>query len=463
MQVGSAFHDSVDFLIVSRAFGSYGVGVVGLASLIRFLCEGISFCFGFAAIAKIPMLIGENKQVEARQLIVDLYRVGIGLSIPIAIVVYFICEPMLRYMGCPEFMLHDSLTYITPIAWAIPLMVILQISMGVIQGEGRSILCGILQLAVLVFNCGVISPIILFGCKAGVTWSGVAYLLSRGIPGIILAVLIFCGVFSLKPRISMWKTPVHSNVWHALKLASSFLVFLITNVFPPMLMVHYLLKAAGNIGQLTDVNAAFNTVMKTSVLVGSWTEGFSQGFMAAGSYATGAADIRRFVRLAFWGLVFCFVSQVIFIPLMVIDPWVPTSIWLSTNEEKYWSRRLNGILFYSQWLQSASEVTNCVCISFGNGWAPLIPAVVKAVVEIVGVIGLYEDGGTEDPRRIVYIYPIMDVCVFLVDLLFFFTLILPHIRKNWTAEDEDKDSAKPSLDGPEPGEATGPTVTPDEI
>jgi Na+-driven multidrug efflux pump len=472
MQVGSALHDSIDFLIVSRAFGSYGVGVAGLAALIRFVCEGISLYFGFAAIIKIPMLIGENKQAEARQLIVDLYRVGLLMSIPFAIICYFISEPMLKYMGCPEFMLHDSLTYITPITTTIPFLVLLQLAMGVIQGEGRSVLCGILQVSVFVLNCGVISPIILFGAGAPVTWSGVGYALSHALPGIVLTILIFCGKFSLKPKLSLLKNPINPNVWDALKLASSFLVFLVTNTFPPMLMVHYLLLAAGNIGEFEVVNAVFNVVMKTTVFVGSWTEGFSQGFMAAGSYATGARDIFRFAKLAFWGFFFCFVFQVIFMPLMIADPWVPSSIWLTSESEKDWARRMNGIPFYTQFLQSISEVTNCVCMSFGNAWAPLVPAVVKGVLEIGASIGLYEHGGGDThPERIVYVYPIMDCSVFLIDVIYFFVLILPYVRKQVALVEQDKDgglaptisydptpvpTTKSSYEAPEPSRESDP-------
>jgi Na+-driven multidrug efflux pump len=142
MHVGSALHDSVDFLLISKAFGSYGLEATGLAALIRFVCQGISLYFGSAATIKLPMLIGENRQADARQLIVDLYRVSIVLAIILAIVVYYISGPMLHYMGCPADMFHDSLTYIRPIACSIPFLTVTQLSLGVIQGEGRSVLCG---------------------------------------------------------------------------------------------------------------------------------------------------------------------------------------------------------------------------------------------------------------------------------------------------------------------------------
>jgi Na+-driven multidrug efflux pump len=457
MQVGSALHDSIDFLLISRAYGSYGVGVVGLASLIRFVCEGISFYFAFAAIIKLPMLIGEGKQVEARQFIVDLYRVGIALSIPFAIVVYFLSEPMLKYMGCPEFMLPDSMKYITPIAWTIPLFVILQLSMGVIQGEGRAVLCGILQFSVVSFNCAVVSPIVFFWIKAPLSWSGFPYVLSHGLPGIVLMILIFTGRFSLKPKMRLWKNKLSSHVWHSLKLASSFLLFLVTNVFPPMFMVHYLLLAAHNTGEFDVVNPTFNTLMKIITFVFSWVEGFSQGFMAAGSYATGAANIRRFLRLALWGFIFCFVCQIIFMPVTLIDPWVPTSIWLSLPEEKEWSRKINGIPFYTQFLQSVSEITNCMCISSGNGWAPLVPAVVKGVVEIGAVLGLYNaEGGSSDPKRIVYVYNILDGVVFVLDIGFWALIIRPYIRRELENASDEKelsgDKAESSRALPEPDE-----------
>jgi Na+-driven multidrug efflux pump len=434
MQVGSALHDSIDFLLISRAYGSYGVGVVGLASLIRYACEGISFFFAFAAMIKLPMLIGEGKQVEARQFIVDLFRVGFALSIPLAVIVYFLCEPMLTYMGCPEFMLPDSMKYITPIAWCIPLFVILQISMGVIQGEGRAILCGILQISVVSFNCAVVSPITFFAIKAPLSWSGFPYVISHGLPGIILMILIFMGKFSPKPTLSQCLKGIHRNVWHSLKLASSFLLFLVTNVFPPMFMVHYLLLAAMNIGVFDIVNPVFNTLMKVQVFAFSWIEGFSQGFMAAGSYATGSSNIRRYVKLAFWGFVFCFISQLIFMPITLIDPWVPTSIWLSTEKEKEWARKMNGIPFYTKFLQAAAEVINCMCIAAGNGWAPLLPAIGKGVIQIGVSLALYGDG--DDPTKIVYAYPILDGCVLVMDILFCIFIIRPHIMKELALERE---------------------------
>ena len=430
MQVGSALHDSVDLIMISKAYGSFGVSVAGLASLIRFVCDGIALYFGFAATIKIPMLIGQNRQQDARQVIVDLFRMGLVFSVVLAVIVYFLAEPMLKYMQCPDFIRPSSMTYITPIIGTLPFLVVLQLSMGVIQGEGRSILCGILQFGVFVLNCGVCSPIILFACDAPVEWSGVPFTLAHVIPAIILFILIHSGCFSLKPTWSMWRKPLGREVWDALKLASSFLLFLVTNTFPPMLLVHYLLKAAGNIGELENVNAAFNVVMKTTVFVNSFTEGFSQGFMAAGSYATGAREIMRFVKLAMWGFIFCLATQIFFMPIALVDPWLTAKLWLSSDKEKYWARQLNGIPFYTQFLQAANEITNCICMSFGNGWVPLIPAVLKGVLEIGTVIGLYETGnGDTDPRRVLYVYPVMDIAVFILDIIFLFTIIIPYVKK----------------------------------
>jgi Na+-driven multidrug efflux pump len=244
----------------------------------------------------------------------------------------------------------------------------------------------------------------------------------------------------------MWLRPLGPHVWTGLKLASSFLVFLVTNSFPPMLMVHYLLLAAMNIDNFAPVNAAFNVVMKTTVFVGSWTEGFSQGFMASGSYATGAKDIMRFVKLAIWGFVFCFVTQVIFMPICIPDPWITGRIWLTTDDEKYWARQFNAIPFYTQFLQSASEVTNCVCMSFGNAWVPLVPAVVKGCLEIGTVIGLYRSAdGNSNPKRIVYVYPVMDCAVFVIDLFFLFTIIIPYVKKEKALAEKETDTTEPAL------------------
>ncbi|OHT05897.1 hypothetical protein TRFO_26259 [Tritrichomonas foetus] len=426
--VGTALHDSCDLLVISHAYGSYGVSVAGLSSLIRFFCVGVSLYFGYAATLKLSSLIGQNRQAEAKQVIADLFRFSILVSIPAAVVIYFITEPILIYMNCPPNIRKDSITYILPIIATLPTTVMLQLSMGVIQGEGRSLLCGLFQLGVFVLNCCVFAPIIEIAAKAPINWSGVPYTLAHGIPGIVLMVLIFQGKFSIKPTWSMWLRPFSREIWDALKVASSFIIFLIVNSFPPMLLMHYLLGSAASIGDLDVVNSSFNVLMKITAFVNAFTTGVSQGFMAAGSYSHGAREIHRFVKLAQWALLICLILQFIFIPIVVPKPWIVAKMWLNTPEEEYYSTKIDRIPFYTQFLNAVNEVTNCCCMSFGQGWAPYVPAILKGILTIVGTIAFYYTGKT-DPVRIVYVYNVCDIAIFLVDIIFFFTIIRPYVKK----------------------------------
>ncbi|KAK8886687.1 hypothetical protein M9Y10_042154 [Tritrichomonas musculus] len=437
--VGTALHDSCDLLVISEAYGSYGVSVAGLSSLIRFFCVGVSLFFGTAATIKISTLIGQNRQQEARQVIADLFRIAIIVSIPAAIIIYFITEPVLKYMNCPEFIRKDSISYILPIIVTLPTTVMLQLSMGVIQGEGRSVLCGILQLGVFILNCCVFAPIIEIAAKAPIKWSGVPYTLAHGIPGIILMVLIFQGTFSIKPTWSMWGRKFGHEIWDALKNASSFLIFLLANTFPPMLLMHYLLGAAGSIGQLENVNNSFNVLMKVQAFVNSFSTGISQGFMTSGSYCHGAREIDRWVKLLLWALLISFILQIIFIPIIVPKPWIVGKIWLNSPEEEYYSNKIIRIPFYTNFLFSVNEMTNTCCMSVGKGWAPYVPAVIKGILTIVASIGLYYTGKSE-PVRIVYVYNILDAATFIIDVIFVFVIILPYIKKEKLLNENDQSS-----------------------
>lgn len=429
--VGTALHDSCDLLIISEAYGSYGVSVAGLSSLIRFFCVGFSLFFGTAATIIISTLIGQNRQQEAKQVIADLFRVALISSIPAAIIIYFITEPVLKYMNCPEFIRKDSLSYILPIICTLPTTVMLQLSMGVIQGEGRSILCGILQLGVFILNCCVFAPIIEIGAKAPINWSGVPYTLAHGIPGIILMILIFQGVFSIKPTWKMWSKPFGNEILNAIKNASSFLIFLLANTFPPMLLMHYLLGAAGSIGQLENVNNSFNVLMKIQAFVNSFSTGISQGFMTSGSFCHGAHQINRWIQLLLWALLISFVLQIVFIPILEPKPWIVAKIWLNTEEEELYADKIIRIPFYTNFLFCVNEMTNTCCMSVGRGWAPYIPAVTKGVLTIVASIGLYYTG-KNNPVRIVYVYNILDAAIFIIDVIFVFVIILPYVKKEKT-------------------------------
>ena len=424
--VGTALHDSCDLLVISEAYGSYGVSVAGLSSLIRFFCVGISLFFGTAATIKISTLIGQNRQQEAKQVIADLFRIAIIASIPAAVIIYFITEPVLKYMNCPEFIRKDSISYILPIIVTLPTTVMLQLSMGVIQGEGRSILCGILQLGVFILNCCIFAPIIEIAAKAPIKWSGVPYTLAHGIQG----------VFSIKPTWSMWAKPFGHEIWDALKNASSFVIFLIVNTFPPMLLMHYLLGAAGSIGQLENVNNSFNVLMKIQAFVNSFSTGISQGFMTSGSYCHGAREVNRWVSLLLWALLISFVIQIIFIPIIIPKPWIVAKIWLNTPEEQYYADKIIRIPFYTNFLFCLNEIANTCCMSVGKGWAPYVPAVIKGILTIVASIGLYYTGKSE-PVRIVYVYNILDAATFVIDVIFVFVIILPYIKKERMLNEND--------------------------
>jgi hypothetical protein len=76
-------------------------------------------------------------------------------------------------------------------------------------------------------------------------------------------------------------------------------LFLGHSHFLPMFIVQYLLSFAIKIGIFEVINPIFSAFMTIHRFSFSWVEGFSQGFILTGSYATGVADIRWFVNLAF--------------------------------------------------------------------------------------------------------------------------------------------------------------------
>ena len=427
--VGQALHDSCDLLMISKAYGDYGITCTGLASLMRFFCVGVALFFGDAATLRLPYLIGQNRQEDAKKLVCDLFRVSLIVNVFFPFVAYFLTEPVLKYMNCPEYALKDAVGYILPICVTIPFTTLLHLSLGVLQGEGRSLLCGLIQLAVFVFNICILAPIILLGIKAPISWSGVPFSLAHGISGIIMTILIFSGKFSLKPTWSMWKEPLGKEVWQALKVASSIIISLMVGTWPPMLLTHYLYQVAFNINQFSDINNAFNTLMKIYPFVNSFTTGITQGFMTAASYSTGARQIDRFVSLAKWALLIALILQVIFIPIIVVEPWIVTRIWVSYSESgRYWANKLNGIPSYTQWVNAINEMVSCLLMSFGQGWVPYIPQVLKAIAMCVASYGLYERDPYY-PELQLYVYNICDAVLIVCDIVFFFAIIIPYVKK----------------------------------
>ncbi|OHS99331.1 hypothetical protein TRFO_34236 [Tritrichomonas foetus] len=430
--VGNAVHDALDMYIISKALGERCLQIVGFSSIIRFLLRSFAVYFSQGAVSRVPSLIGERRQAEASQVITDLYRLTLIAMIFMPVVFVFISKPMLVFMGCTQEIAEECLSYLIPIICVSPFTGIYQMSCGFLQSEGRSVLNGMMQLSAFVINCGIFAPILLFWAKVQLNLAGLAFALSQIVPSVVLLILIFNGKFNLKPSWRQWSHKFSPETLVSLKLATSFILTILAGAFPPMVMMNFMMKAAAEVGTSSAVANGFSVFLKIQTLVNSFSQGFSQGMLASGSYANGAKKQRRMFLLFGWTILVTSLILLIFTPLMIFKPEWIASFWMSNNEELDYTKLMFKIPFFTNFLNSINDTVISLLLSATFAYSAMAPSLVRGAFYIIGACILYYTDKT-NPRRMMYVYVINDLVVLFVDAIILIhplKVMIGHMRKN---------------------------------
>lgn len=412
---GISFHDAVDMMLISKALGDDAVGIVGFSSLIRYLSVCVTIFFAQSTIAKIAGLIGAGRKEEAGQVITDLFRISFITMIGVSTMFYFVAIPMLSFMGCTPQMAESGRQYITPILIGMPFTALFQLSCGFIQSQGRSILCGILQFAAFALNCGFISPILLFVVKVPIKYAGVSFALSQSIPGIILTILIFSGKFNIRPGWSLFFKKVAKETLNALLLGTPFILNILAGALPPMVLLHYMMKAAVTSGLADKIPNAFSVFLKLQSAVNSVSIGINQGLMTTGSYARGSGNYARLIQLFIRAVIITECYHLCWVPLMQIrGDWV-ASIWMSEKDQLAFAKIFLRMPFYTNWLIPLNDSSVNFLLASGRPIIAMIPSLLRGTVVLIATFVFYYTGKNK-PMRMMYAYNSQDVIVIILDI-----------------------------------------------
>lgn len=414
---GISFHDAFDlFLISLRYKEDHALQVVGFASLVRFLCLCVAIYFSQALITKIGGLMGAKKMDAAVQVVTDLFRLGFLTMCVVPVMFYFAAKPMLIFMNCDEATAEEGRAYLTPLLIAMPFITIFQMSCGFLQSEGRSILCGAMQLTGFALNCGVLSPIMLFGVRVNLSLAGLSFALSQSLVGIVLMFFIFGGKFGLKPTWRSWCKPFMKDSFHGMLLALPFLVNVLAATLPPMLLLTMMMKAAGEAGNQPEVGAVFPVFIKLNSAINSVSIGFCQGFLGAGSYANGAQNFRRLLHLF---LILCALTwfyHAVLMPILVFKTEWPCSIWLTKKEDLDLAKKMVRIPFYTNTLIPLNFALVNFLLCMKKPLVALALTIVRGGLYVAYTFILYRTG-KDNPIRMMYAYNMDDSTLFLLGIL----------------------------------------------
>lgn len=410
---GISLHDAVDLAIISKALGESSLQIVGFSSLVRYLCLCGSIYFSQATVAKVSGLMGENRLKEAAHVVADIFRLGTVGILLIAGMFFFVSKPMLRFMGCDEEITCKGFEYLIPVLISMPFINIFQIACGFLQSEGRSILCGVMQLSAFALNCCVFAPILLFWVKVPLKYAGISLALSQSLPGLVLFFFIFTGKFGLKPT---WKQLIggfSKESFHALLLASPYFVNVLAGSLPSMLLLDMMMKAAKTAGIATEVGAVFPVYLKLNSAINSVSIGLCQGFLTAGSYCRGAMQWNRLLRLFVTIVVITSLYHLSLMPMLIFHAEIPSKIWINNDTQLEIAKKMIRIPYYTNLLIPMNYAFIIMLLVMRKAVIALALTIIRGALYVgYTCIFYYTDKG--DPIRMMYAYNVDDITMFLV-------------------------------------------------
>ncbi len=234
----------VDVFFVGR-LGAEAVAAVGMIDSLMVIVYTVGMGLSMAATAMVARRIGEKNPEEASTASFQVMLLGLGLSVPIALVGIVFAPDLLRLMGATDAVVDVGATYGAILFGSNVLILYLFIINAIFRGAGDAVLAmSVLWIANLI-NI-VLDPALIFGWgpfpELGITGAAIATCIGRGTGVLLQLYLLLRGngrvrlmVHTLKVNVQMMRRIVSISIPATLQYfigsASWILIFRIIALF----------------------------------------------------------------------------------------------------------------------------------------------------------------------------------------------------------------------------------------
>ena len=203
-QIALAIESFIETIWASKAIGKDGMSAISSYAPFESITQAFGLTASFAGSCAISAMIAtkKNDKEAASQVIVDLLRVCFVVGVVIPSVLCPLAEKSVLLFGTSEKIAKLGFEYILPILICTVTTCMFLAVNGFIEGEGRPILVSLVTVLASVANVAILCPLFLLGFKVGLIGAGIAKVLSRVIPCIILLTFYFKGAFTFKPKLN---------------------------------------------------------------------------------------------------------------------------------------------------------------------------------------------------------------------------------------------------------------------
>lgn len=145
MQVCGALYGIISTMWVSKSVGNIGVTAISAYSTFDNIGRAFGFFLSVSASTKVSQLFGKGKHDEANQVVCDLLRMCVVCWIIVPAILLPIVNICCKWFGCDDDVVKLGFKYICPILACSVFTCAYVLSNGLLHGEGRILLVGIIS------------------------------------------------------------------------------------------------------------------------------------------------------------------------------------------------------------------------------------------------------------------------------------------------------------------------------
>lgn len=183
------FYNLTDTFFVSK-LGTSQMAAMQITFPLIFLLISLGAGLSVGGLALISQYIGANDRRDARKVAGQLLSISIIGSLLVAIVGFFIAEPILKLMNAEGELLKHATVFLRIMFLGAPTTFITFAFNGIKQGEGDTLTPMIISSLSVVLNI-ILDPIFIFTFDMGIAGAATATILSRAIFNVVAIYILF--------------------------------------------------------------------------------------------------------------------------------------------------------------------------------------------------------------------------------------------------------------------------------
>jgi Na+-driven multidrug efflux pump len=304
-QFANAIFAILTTLWIGRAIGDDGLSAMSTMNAFDGIGRSFGFFLSVAASTQVSALYGEGKSDEAGQMVADLLRTALVCGVLVPAVMLPCLKPAARWFGSTEHIVELGFAYCAPLVAGSAATCCFLTTAGLLQGEGRTLLSGMVNLASLILNILILDPLFLFGLKTGMIGAGIATVISEVVPALTFSVLYYCKLFGIKPALRQLCQPFSPKTFAALRVGASQLVANVAAYVPSVVVRKLIGNATGD--DFDNAMAGFNSAIRFNQVSLAFFNAVTMGFIPPASYAYAAKRYRRYLWLCVHSVWLCIV------------------------------------------------------------------------------------------------------------------------------------------------------------